>query len=204
MLGSQLTGSWEGNANILKDTKVDVSRAKHTAVMQHWSAWYQEEFGQTLALQQAGTVQFRDDAVLHTVLLQAKGGDAKLGMKVYQKVGCHACHGNLPGKKGRIFGPDLAGVTLRMTRQELVDALIYPSKFVPERFKALLFETKSGEAFTGFMTQQTADSVTFTYNEDTRRLPVSEILRIRPQPMSLMPPKLLNTLSDKELIHLVA
>ena len=204
VLGSQLTGSWDGNANILKDTKVDVSRAERTAVMRHWAAWYKEEFGQALVLQQAGTVQFRDDAALHTVLMQAKGGDAKLGMKVYEKVGCHACHGNLPGKQGRIFGPDLAGVTLRMTRQELVDALIYPSKFVPERFKALLFETKSGEAFTGFMTQQTADSVTFTYNEDTRRLPVSEILRIRPQPMSLMPPKLLNTLSDKELTHLVA
>ena len=204
VLGSQSTGSWEGNANILKDTKEDVSRAERAAVMQYWVAWYKEEFGQELVLQQAGTIQFRDDAALHTVLMQAKGGDAKLGMKVYEKVGCYACHGNLPQKKGRIFGPDLAGVTLRMTRQELVDALIYPSKFVPERFKALLFETKSGEAFTGFMTQQTADSVTFTYNEDTRRLPVSEILRIRPQPMSLMPPKLLNTLSDKELIHLVA
>jgi len=67
-----------------------------------------------------------------------------------------------------------------------------------------LFETKSGEAFTGFMTQKTADSVTFTYNEDTRRLPVNEIHRIRPQPMSLMPPKLLSTLSDKELTDLMS
>ena len=204
VLGSQLTGSWRGNANILKDTKVDMSRAERTGVMQHWAAWYKAEFGQALVLQQAGAVQFRDDAALHTILMQTKGGDAKFGMKVYEKVGCHACHGKLPGKKGRIFGPDLTGVTLRMTREELVDALIYPSKFVPERFKALLFETKSGEAFTGFMTQKTADSVTFTYNEDTRRLPINEIHRIRPQPMSLMPPKLLSTLSDKELTDLVA
>src|SRR6185503_8439807 len=106
----------------------------------------------------------RSDEELHRLILSAdlRVGDAARGAKIYERLQCNSCHGGgvTPGQEGRLFGPDLAGVTRRLSRQELADAIVYPSKQVADRFKAQEVQLKEGEPITGFITEQTEDSLT--------------------------------------------
>ena len=107
------------------------------------------------------------------------------------------------GKEGRRFGNDLTDVTQRLTRAELADALVYPSKQVAGRFKAVLIELKDGEALTGFLTDQDADTVTLVDREQDHRVPRSKIASIAPQSISLRPERQLNQLSFEEVRDLL-
>jgi putative heme-binding domain-containing protein len=121
-------------------------------------------------------------------------------------VTCNACHGGgvTPGREGRIFGPDLAGVTRRLSRVELADALVYPSKQVPDRFKAFEIELKDATPLTGFITEQDTEAVTLADREQVHRIARSQIRAITPQNLSLMPANLLNRLSWEDIRDLMA
>ena len=149
----------------------------------------------------------RPDAEIYNTLLTASldAGDAMRGRRVYERLLCNTCHagGQTPGQEGRLFGPDLAGVTARLTRAELADAIVYPSKQVQDRFKALAVTMKDGRELTGFITERAADHVTFADAITVHRLAPSEIQKIAAQEKSLMPDGLLRTLSDQEIAHLL-
>ena len=133
-----------------------------------------------------------------------KGGDAGRGQKVYQAARCATCHGGAGGKEERIFGPDLAGVTRRLSREDLVDAIVYPSKQVPDRFKAMVVQVRGAIPVTGFITDQSDDTVTLVDQERVHRIPRKSIQLLAPQETSLMPERLLNRLSLEEIRDLFA
>ena len=111
-------------------------------------------------------------------------GDAMRGVKVYERLQCNSCHGGgvTPGQEGRLFGPDLSGITRRLSRQELADAIVYPSKQVAERFQARVVLLKEGEPIAGFITEQTEDSITLAARDEVHRIPRSRIRAIEPPP----------------------
>jgi putative heme-binding domain-containing protein len=150
----------------------------------------------------------RSDEEIYRLILKGefKTGDVARGAQVYERLQCHTCHGGgvNPGREGRIFGPDLAGVARRLSRQEFAESLIYPSKLVPDRFRAYELVLKDGNVLTGFMTEQNDKAVTFVERDQVRQLGRSDIRSIRPQTTSLMPEKLLNRTSDQELADLLA
>jgi putative heme-binding domain-containing protein len=150
----------------------------------------------------------RSDEELYALILkrQLKAGDAKRGGDVYERLQCHTCHsgGVNPGREGRIFGPDLAGVTRRLNRQEFADSLVYPSKLVADRFKAHEATLKDGTVLTGFITEQNDRAITFVERDQVRQIARVDITSLAPQKTSLMPDKLLNRLSDQELADLLA
>jgi putative heme-binding domain-containing protein len=92
----------------------------------------------------------------------------------------------------------------RLTRAELADALVYPSKQVADRFKAFVIEVKGGEPITGFITDQADDTVTIADREQVHRVARSQISSIAPQATSLMPERLLNQLNLDEVRDLLA
>ena len=109
-----------------------------------------------------------------------------------------------PGKEGRLFGPDLAGVTRRLNRLELADALVYPSKQIADRFKATTLTLKDGTVLSGFLTEQTAENLTLAEQGQVRRLSRKEVQSVAPLTVSLMPERLLNRLSFEEIRDLLA
>jgi putative heme-binding domain-containing protein len=147
-----------------------------------------------------------DPEIYNTILLTSiESGDAMRGRKIYERYLCNSCHagGQTPGQEGRLFGPDLTGVTSRLTRAELADAMVYPSKQVADRFKAVGLTLKDGRELTGFVTERTADHVTFADATTVYRLRPNEIEKQAPQEKSLMPEGLLRALSDQEIAHLL-
>jgi putative heme-binding domain-containing protein len=178
-------------------------------IQEYWQDWYRGRFSQpfTARLSAPKGTTVRSDETLHTMILTMKEftGDAAKGRQVYLRAGCFACHGGAGNNTGTIFGPTLAGATLRLNRQELADSLIYPSKQVSERFKAIEVNVKDGETINGFLTEQSDEFISVTdLQNNITRLPRKDVESIRAQESSLMPSKLLNTFSDAEIKNLMA
>lgn len=178
------------------------------AALGFWKTWYLDRFGRAFAPRTNPALPEKSDADLYRFLLgeTVLGGSAERGGAIYERLQCHTCHGGgaAPGREGRLFGPDLAGVTRRLTRTALADALTYPSKEVADRFKAFLLEKKDDTALTGFIVEQNDDVVTFADAQQVHRVARSEIARLAPQTQSLMPERLLNGLSEEETRDLLA
>ncbi len=148
----------------------------------------------------------KSDDEIYQFILSTTGGNPAIGGKVYETLQCTSCHGGgvTPGREGKFFGPDLAGVAQRLARAELADALVYPSKQVADRFKGVEIEFNDATPLMGFITDQDADSVTLADREQVHRIQRSIIRSINPQSSSLMPAKLLNHLTSDELRDLLA
>lgn len=181
----------------------------HTSeeVLEYWQVWFRGKFGHPwFARELVKQTEVFTDANLHALIAGMKEfkGNAANGRKVYLQTACFACHGGLKGQAGSLFGPPLAGATQRLNRQELADAIVYPSKLVQDRFKATEVITTDGKTFSGFVTEQTDEFVSITdVQSQVTRLPRKQVKEIKAQEQSLMPTKLLNALKKEEIIDLM-
>jgi len=172
-----------------------------------WKSWFNDRFKREIAQSVLEGKEHADaDLFLLIFSNQLTNGNAARGGQIYERLQCHTCHsgGTNPGREGRIFGPDLAGVARRLNRQELADSLVYPSKQVPDRFKAFELTLKDSTTLTGFITEQNTNMVTFVERDQVRQIPRANIASLTPQKSSLMPEKLMNRLTREELADLMA
>jgi putative heme-binding domain-containing protein len=173
-----------------------------------WTGWYAKVFGKEFARDAGEAVGEKSDEELRRFILSAesRGGDAARGRKVYELVRCASCHGGLPGasKEGQIFGPELAGVASRLTREELADAIVLPSKQVADRFKGFVVVLRNGAILTGFVTERSDASLVLVDPERVHRVPLAEVAAEAPQEGSLMPERLLSRLSWDEVRDFLA
>ena len=190
-------------------TLVDSRRNRPTpdarqAVVSFWQDWYAERFGHP-ATGGVALESERSDEDLHSFLARAdwSNGSPGRGLKVYEAARCATCHGG--GSAGdKLFGPDLAGITQRLSRQEFIESLVYPSKRVEDRFKGVVAQTQGGLPIAGFLTAEDTDSVTVATQEKVHRIARKDLLFIAPQETSLMPERLLNRLPNGNLVDLMA
>ena len=190
------------------DNKRAAEEQTRAAALEFWTQWFETRFQKKFEPLPALTAVEKSDEEVHRFLLteSARGEKALLGGRVYETLQCHTCHGGgvTPGREGRIFGPDLAGVTRRLSRQDLADAFVYPSKQVADRFKGYEVELDDSTAVTGFITEQDEQSITLVDREQVRRIPRHKVRSSKPQSVSLMPAQLLNRLSWEEIRDLLA
>ncbi|HVR76639.1 MAG TPA: PQQ-binding-like beta-propeller repeat protein [Planctomycetota bacterium] len=173
-----------------------------------WKGWYEETFGRPFDPEAVPIAEEKSDEELREFIAEGRGagGDAQRGRMVYNAVRCASCHGGSgdPGKEERIFGPELAGVTRRLTRAEIADAIVYPSKLVADRFRGVLVEVNGRGPITGFITERTSDALTLAGEERVHRIPAADVLLVAPLETSLMPERLLSRLSWDEVRDLIA
>lgn len=173
------------------------------AVKTHWKEWFSDRFGRDFKPGTNARRVMSNEALFDFLMSDtAHGGNAERGREAYLKAQCADCHGR--GKQpSLLFGPDLAGVTQRLKREELVEAIVYPSRVVVERFKAMEVELKDGASLTGFITERNDQTVTLATKEKLQRIPRANIADIRAQSLSLMPEGLTAILSKQELRDLM-
>jgi putative membrane-bound dehydrogenase-like protein len=85
-----------------------------------------------------------------------KAGDAGKGKEVFTRV-CAACH--KVGDVGRGHGPDLAALSDK-SADYLLTNILDPNRSVEARYVGYVAQTADGRTFTGFLTSETATSVT--------------------------------------------
>lgn len=194
------------NADVIRSPDTHVTDAMRSEAQEFWRRWFAQYFGKPFESDSPQHKEMSDEE-LHKFFLTDTyaGGDPEKGAKIYEAVGCHQCHGGgtAPGREGRLFGPDLAGVLRRLNRTEVADAIVYPSKQVADRFKGYEVELKDGRTITGFITEQNDATVTISDRDQVQRLARSGIQSIKLQSVSLMPANQLNRLRAEELRDLM-
>ena len=143
--------------------------------------------------------QGRINAVLQ---LLAKGrGDACAGRPYFEKTcaNCHKLHGT-----GAAVGPDLTAAE-RKNRELLVQNIVDPSAVIRQEFLSHVAATKDGQVLTGLLAESTADTITLVDSKNQRTvLKRGDLEELKESPVSLMPEKLLDDLTDQQIRDLVA
>ena len=125
---------------------------------------------------------------LHRVILRGKPLFAKH---------CGVCH-TLFGEGNKV-GPDLTGAE-RKNREFLLTSIVDPSAVVRKEFFNYVVETKDGRVLTGLIAERTPQSVTILDAKNQRtQLAESDIQRLEPAPLSLMPEKILDELDADQV-----
>ena len=130
-------------------------------------------------------------------------GVAAAGEKQFGRLGCNKCH--VHTGQGRALGPDLTGVGKRLSRPDLMNAIVRPSMAVPPRYQYTLFRLRDGTIVGGVVEQQVGDVLRIvTGAAEAVEVRVSDIVDRAPQARSLMPTGALDPASDQDIADLFA
>lgn len=133
--------------------------------------------------------------------LLTREGDRRRGAAVFEK-NCLTCH-SLQGRGHRV-GPDLSGIGGRPKETLLVD-LFDPSLQIAGDFRAYTLITRDGQVLTGLVQSETSGGVTMARGEGVQDMVLrDQIEELRSTGKSLMPDGLEQTLSEDNLVDLLA
>jgi len=114
---------------------------------------------------------------------------------------CGNCH-RLFGQ-GAELGPDLTG-SQRTELDYVLENLIDPSAVVAKDYQMQVILTYSGRVITGLLVARTDQAITIQTTNDRVVVPVDEIESHEVSPLSVMPEGLLEQLSTRQVIELIA
>lgn len=139
-----------------------------------------------------------------------KGRDFARGKKLFGEVLCAQCHlfaGTGGLAKGGAVGPDLTAVGSRFRAHDILESIVEPSKVISEQYASFLFTMKDGSVVGGQVADENHYLVTLIvdpFNGTKQNIPKGNIVKKEASPVSLMPPGLLSTLSQEEVLDLLA
>jgi len=128
------------------------------------------------------------------------------GKAMFTSILCSNCHHF--GGTGGNTGPDLTGAGNRYTVRDLTENIINPSKVVSDQYPSEIITLKNGGTLTGRVVVEENNNLfvmtsAFAPNALTT-IADADITDRKPNPISMMPPGLLNALNPDELLDLYA
>ena len=135
------------------------------------------------------------------MVLGSGKGDATRGRPLFTQH-CGVCH-TLFGQGGKV-GPEMTGAD-RKNRTAMLTHIVDPSAVIRQEFAAVRLDTTDGRTLTGLITEQSPQAVTLLDARAERTIvPRDRIDTITVSPVSLMPEKLLDALTDQQVRDLFA
>lgn len=138
--------------------------------------------------------------------IAAGGRDFDKGRKLFGEAKCFACHRY--DQEGGAVGPDLTGVSGRFSQKDLLESVLDPSKEVSDQYQAVDIDTLDGKKVSGRIVNLNGNDVKVMVNmldpNGMVTVKQSDVDRITPSKVSMMPAGLLDTLTDDEAIDLMA
>jgi putative heme-binding domain-containing protein len=134
-------------------------------------------------------------------LARRRKGDVARGLTIFEKTcaNCHKLHG-----KGTQIGPNLTGAE-RKDVLKLIRNIVDPSSEVRPQYISYIAVTESGRVITGLLADSNAKSITLLEPKNKRVvLSRADLEELRESPVSLMPEKLLDQLSDQQIRDLLS
>lgn len=138
--------------------------------------------------------------------LLAVQGDTKRGGELLSMTGkmaaCFACH--IVNGMGRDFGPDLSKVGARLTREQILESLQQPSKTIAKGYETWIITLKDDSLQTGFLIHSADAAITLKLpSGQPQTIARDQIKSQQPQPASLMPEGLLQSLTEQEAADII-
>jgi putative heme-binding domain-containing protein len=128
------------------------------------------------------------------------------GKAIFEAAQCALCHRY--GDQGGAAGPDLTTIATRFKRQDILESMTEPSKVVSEQYMNAVFTQKDGNIVVGRIKQETDDEVVVLINPfdatTTATVKKSGIKTRELSKVSIMPPGLLSTFTEDEILDLLA
>ncbi len=135
------------------------------------------------------------------VALENLRGSGENGQAVFRRV-CASCH--KVGEIGYTFGPDLHDVGKRLSRRELLESIVEPSKKVDPKYVTTTVITVDGQIEVGFVTQKTDESLTLLMAEGKQKtIPLADIDEMAETNQSSMPENLGGTIAPAEFLDVI-
>lgn len=132
-------------------------------------------------------------------------GDAGRGRKLFLEtagVSCRNCH--RVQQEGKEVGPDLTLVGKKLTRAQILESMLEPSKLIEPKFVTHIVETNEGKLVTGLLVKRDEQEVVLKDAEGkTVAIPASNVEQVLPQQQSLMPDLLLRDLTAQQVADLL-
>jgi putative heme-binding domain-containing protein len=138
--------------------------------------------------------------------IAAGGRDFDKGRKLFAEAKCFACHRY--DQEGGATGPDLTGVSGRFSQKDLLESVLDPSKEVSDQYQAVDIDTLDGKKVSGRIVNLNGNDIKVMVNmldpNGMVNVKHTDVDRITPSKVSMMPTGLLDTLTDDEAIDLMA
>jgi putative membrane-bound dehydrogenase-like protein len=127
-------------------------------------------------------------------------GNAERGADIYAQRACASCHGG-----NNAIGPDLAGAAQRMSPEDLMNAIVFPSRDIAPPYRTTTFRLRNGETYAGIVAFESADGwIVQTGAGTTARIDSANVVSRQPSSVSVMPSGLLSGLNAQGLADLQA
>lgn len=139
-------------------------------------------------------------------LLKRTGNAAKgkevLAATVKNDLQCMKCH-TIRGFGGAV-GPDLSVIGKKVSKENLYESILQPSKAIADQFINWIIETKGGQALTGLIVEETPEYIVLRdANAKDTKLTKAEIESRAKSPQSIMPENLLALMTEDDLVDMV-
>ncbi|HEY2786286.1 MAG TPA: PVC-type heme-binding CxxCH protein [Fimbriiglobus sp.] len=126
--------------------------------------------------------------------------DLALGRAVFAKT-CQHCH-TLYGLGGKV-GPDITGSN-RSDLNYLLENIFDPSAVIPKDYAATKLDLADGRVVTGIIKEETPATLTVATERELLIIPVKDVDKRTPSPLSMMPDDLTKQAKEPEIRALVA
>ena len=135
-----------------------------------------------------------------------EGRNFEDGKNMYAATTCVTCHA-MRGE-GENIGPDLTQLGTRFTPEDMMEAIVEPSKTISDQYNSTEFSLKNGQTVVGRLISEDDGNYVISQNpyapELTRKIPKDEVTGQQMSSVSIMPPGLINRLNEDEVKDLLA
>ncbi len=133
----------------------------------------------------------------------AAPGDVEKGRLLFKQQSCINCHTFANGQQPK--GPHLVDIGKRYKRAELIESILQPSKKIAQGFDTWAFAMDDGKVYTGFVTLESAETVTVRdatgISHELHQQNIEDRVK---QEISMMPLGIVGNLSPEQLADLIA
>jgi len=142
-------------------------------------------------------------AILDRQLSEDIPTDLAVGRSMFE-ANCQRCH--TFGAIGTQVGPDLTTLSSRFKENDVLEAILWPSKTISDQYDSQIIETMDGYIINCIITRETATAVQVVTGELDRPFVIARdnIMSQRASQVSIMPEGMADPMSPEELASLVA
>jgi putative heme-binding domain-containing protein len=195
-------GPWQAEDRLLvlaKEKKIpdELHTAAGGVFQTAWRALLREEAAKYLVLPGS-----KEGAPLPSIaVLVDKKGDEIKGKVIYESL-CSSCH-QVNGE-GVNFGPDLSEIGGKLSKEAMYTSILFPDQGISFGFEGYRIQLEDGSAAIGKILSETPEKIEVQYMNTQQTVVKDKVVARSKLETSLMPSNLQGSMSEQELIDLVA